>query len=215
MTNPTISHDLKTIFVHIPKTAGVSVSRMIESYRVKNRFSEWKIKHFNDKGDRVYHMTFQMIKDRYYHVGFFDNYFKFSIVRNPYDRFISEWLWHKQLTGWCKDGIDYFIDHIKDMPIMYAIDHIKPQYDFLYDKDGTMLADYVGRFEELYDSWQFIVLEIFKRSGHLLPETLVKTHRTKKNKKYYEYYTPKAKQFVLNKYRIDFETFGYDKKLKG
>jgi len=35
MTHTTISHGLKTIFIHIPKTAGSSMSHMIMEYKIK------------------------------------------------------------------------------------------------------------------------------------------------------------------------------------
>lgn len=41
--------------------------------------------------------------------------------------------------------------------------------------------------------------------------TIIKRQNTKRDKYYMEYYTPSVKQLVLDRYRIDFETFGYDK----
>jgi len=167
---------------------------------------------YDKHGNRIHHTTLRIIKEKYPNESFVDEYFKFSIVRNPYDRFISEWLWHQQKTKWAKSKtLAEFAKDLYKMPILFAIDHIRPQYEFVYDTNGVLLSNYIGRFERLQESWEYIVDMIYKYSNHRLPNVLIKRQDTNRDKYYMEYYTPEVKQFVLDKYRIDFETFGYDK----
>lgn len=67
-----ICHDLKCIFVHIPRCAGTSIEKWIvgEDY--------W----FIDRSSK--HIIASQAKSLY--SDYWNSYFKFSIVRNPFDR---------------------------------------------------------------------------------------------------------------------------------
>jgi hypothetical protein len=75
-----ISHELKTIFVHIPRTGGTSV----EIALVGNNW--WKI------DARSKHIDWRQAKKLY--SDFWDDYLKFSIVRNPWDWLASLYFSH-------------------------------------------------------------------------------------------------------------------------
>ncbi|MDJ1006617.1 MAG: sulfotransferase family 2 domain-containing protein [Paracoccaceae bacterium] len=66
-----ISHTHQVIYVHLPKTAGTSVKSLFADNE-KYRF---------DKG----------VLDPNWSAPEFDGYYRFSVVRNPYDRFVSGW----------------------------------------------------------------------------------------------------------------------------
>jgi hypothetical protein len=66
-----ISHQYKTIFIHIRKAAGTSI---IDFYSKIDKNLD--VKKFNNINDL-------------YEISNYNDYYKFTIVRNPYDRFIS------------------------------------------------------------------------------------------------------------------------------
>ena len=70
--------DKKIIFIHIPRTGGTSV----EKYFNFKTSTDWKIK-------TAQHLTLAEY-DNHYDL---DKYFKFTIVRNPWDRLVSWYLW--------------------------------------------------------------------------------------------------------------------------
>jgi hypothetical protein len=70
--------DKKIIFIHIPRTGGTSV----EKYFNFKYEAGWKPK-------TAQHLTLQEYSEHYDT----DNYFKFTIVRNPWDRLMSWYLW--------------------------------------------------------------------------------------------------------------------------
>jgi hypothetical protein len=70
--------DKKIIFIHIPRTGGSSV----EKYFNFKFSSDWKPK-------TAQHLTLEEYSNHYD----LDKYFKFTIVRNPWDRLISWYLW--------------------------------------------------------------------------------------------------------------------------
>jgi hypothetical protein len=112
----------------------------------------------------------------------FNERFKFSIVRNPYERFRS-------MCRFFGIKPEDFDEH----------PNFKTQEDFLYIK-GRLAVDYVGRFEDIDNSFK----EICKRIGidkTLLPH--IKPHLGD---------LPDRKEVIpiVNKYfKRDFELFGY------
>ena len=91
-----ISKDKKCIFIHIPKTAGTSIEKMIQGEKyIKGWSSHQKINEYKD--DDKFH-----------------EYFKFSFVRNPYERILSVFNYYKNrgnnkdLIYQPKKILDYF-----------------------------------------------------------------------------------------------------------
>ena len=75
-----ISYSHKTVFVHIPKTGGQSVSKLLD-------IPKGSPKHFYFEG--LTHLTLPMIKERANVEGFY----VFTFVRNPYEKILSEYNW--------------------------------------------------------------------------------------------------------------------------
>src|SRR5215213_1538704 len=81
-----VSYSSKVIFIHIQKTGGDTVSRLLSE-------SVPDILHLNAKhGFAV---------DAVKHLDDWNNYFKFAFVRNPWDRLVS---WYSMITTMPKDG---------------------------------------------------------------------------------------------------------------
>ena len=81
-----VCHMRKIIFIHIPKTAGSSIEHLL---RDEGRYELDFIGVRNGRSTHHYMgIELKMIlKDLY------PKYYKFSFVRNPYDRLISEYFW--------------------------------------------------------------------------------------------------------------------------
>lgn len=72
-----IDHVNKVIFIHIPRCAGTSIERMFLGADF------WDVNPF------MKHATASVCRKCY--ARYWDDYYKFSIVRDPYDRFRSMW----------------------------------------------------------------------------------------------------------------------------
>lgn len=81
-----ISHELKCIFIHIQRTGGTSIERWLQGE------DQWNICH------NVKHITTKFAKYRQY-PEYYDDYFKFTFVRNPYERVLSELFINKMFHG--------------------------------------------------------------------------------------------------------------------
>ena len=83
------------IFVHIPKTAGASVKNYMRNHVKPEQLHECQV--FNTHSHSTYHavLTDYMIS---LDSETYTNAFKFSIVRNPWDRVVSLYHWKKDGT---------------------------------------------------------------------------------------------------------------------
>ena len=87
------------VFVHIPKVAGTSIENALglddPTETNYHKYTGW---------DPIYsiwmqHATLSQIHE--YWRSIVKDYFKFTFVRNPYDRAVSDWLWFKNEKPSC------------------------------------------------------------------------------------------------------------------
>jgi hypothetical protein len=208
-----ISHKHKFIFIHIPKTGGTSIESIFKPSAV-------------DKDVRLKHNP---ISTKIFQKPKFNDYFKFTIVRNPWDLVCSlyNYMWksdyswpmswrkkkkvnapyHLKLTlsEWVKDPSFKHTSprslSIFSKPGRFAE---KNQIDWLTNKKGKMIMDYVGRFENLQSDFNVIC----KKIG--IPSTKL-SHTNKSNSKsYHKFYDDEAIDIVRRHYARDIEYFGYE-----
>ena len=197
-----ICHAKKCIFIHIPKTAGTSIEQFIKD---KNNNS---ITYLGVRGNRSMH-HFSAIELKMENVSFFDSYYKFSIVRNPYDRLLSEYYW-------CPiPGVGYKYGRTKRQFLQYVInvvkkklyydnifnDHFIPQYLFLY-KGKTLLINQLFKYEDL--EW---TVDYLKRKLDLKSDFPF-LNKSSDNKKEW---TVNQKEIIYKLYNKDFILFNYEK----
>ena len=188
-----ISHDHKCIFLHIPKTGGISFKTILsQNVTVDNKF----------KGGHP--------KLSYYSkVWNINSYFKFCFVRNPWDRLLSCYIYLKGGgRNNCRHDIEAgkvlkdieFLNFIKNI-YNYNFLHIRPQMYFIEDISNF---DFIGRFETLQEDFNIVCDKIG------IPRQQLPHINKSKHKHYTEYYNEEAKQIVAEKYAQDIEYFGYE-----
>ncbi len=160
-----ISHTHKCVFVHIPKTAGQS----IEHFFLDLHGLTWKQKEqllISRNEDRkigparLCHLT----AEEYYDLGHiskedFDNYFTFGFVRNPWERLVSEYL-HKKIDKQMTLKEFVFKGLPKEDKFCDKHRHIIPQSDYLFDSKGNQLVDFIARFENLADDFDYVCKQL-------------------------------------------------------
>lgn len=148
----------------------------------------------------------------------FDNYFKFAFVRNPFDWLVSIFFFFSQnekeiYHQFFKNlkGFDEFIEFLKEQSktnfagLKFGEYSFKsPQRDFLYDEQGNLLVDYVGKLENINHDFA----EICKIIG--IPPVDLSHINKSSHKNYLQYYTPETKRLVYSLLKEDFETFQYE-----
>lgn len=175
--NPTSN----VLFIHVPKTAGTSME-----YRLFiGGGGHLTIRDFNDVGDA----------------------FKFSFVRNPWDRFVSAYFCQNHVEK-SKAGFNQFVQGAVLAPEQYPNvginrTHFLPQWHFLLDNDDEIGVDFIGKYESLQEDWSYVC----NRVG--VTDELC--HERKVDHAYYEYYyTPDSWEAIGKMYERDIDLFRYN-----
>ena len=158
-----ISHKHKCIFIHVPKVAGQS----IESSFINDLNLTWENRKellLMDNPDsklgppKLAHLLAEdYVKYHYLSQELFDNYFKFTFVRNPFDRVYS---FYKYLGFSEFFSFDDFVSKkFKNKFLKSNYWFIRPQYDFIYS-NGNPSVDYIGKFENLQSDFNYVATKL-------------------------------------------------------
>ena len=133
----------------------------------------------------------------------FGTFFKFAFVRNPFDRFVSYSSFITREVGHFDRDPKMVMRHFLANP---PSDHIlfRPQYEFVTDQDGNLLADYIGRVEDMQKSYD----EICARIG--IPKATLDQVNSSRRGSYRDYYDDALVEGVAKLYARDLELFGYE-----
>lgn len=190
--------DYRCIFVHIPKCAGISVSKSLfgEEFAPIHRSLHGYLADFGPKD--------------------FQAYFKFTVVRNPYDRLASAYFFLKKGgineddKNWAEknlsayDSFDTFVKNWVNQENIQTEIHFRPQCDFICLEKNRPGVDFIGYYENLAADFQYVCRKINSHS------TLLAMNRNAgKEKDFREYYTEETKAIVADVYADDIRVLGY------
>ena len=131
------------------------------------------------------------------------SYFKFAIVRNPFDRFVSVCaMLNKRNPGYRGQEMA-FMKTALNVPRFRQRVLVRPQAEMLTGEDGQLGLDYVGRYESLTESFTTICSRI-----GLGDQALAVANATE-HQPFGTYYDSQLKRMVGDFYRRDFALFNY------
>lgn len=213
-----ISYEHKCIFVHIPKTGGVSVGKHLKIKRLtRNLFRHsTNVKfQYHDIWYPLHHLPANIIKK--IHPNIFKKYYKFSFVRNPYNRMLSLYLYmhKKKWESMQNSSVEINDAVLADISAKFekwvdkfiqSNDYRKlTQTKFLYE-NNRLIVDDVFKYEdmeaELKKLKQKLKLEFDPREIHNSSTTMFDRKKL---------LTPQIKEKIYNFYKEDFDNFGYEK----
>jgi hypothetical protein len=129
--------------------------------------------------------------------------FKFAFVRNPFDRFISYCAFVTRDDGEFERDPQRVMREIIDHPPHQHV-LFQPQHTFVTDAAGALLSDYVGRVEEMQQSYD----EICARIG--IPTATLEKVNASMRRDYREYFNQELIDGVARLYARDLELFDYE-----
>lgn len=202
-----IDHKLKFIFVHIPKTGGWSVENYFEVCKKENLWSHNRVM-INEILFAPQHITASMLREHKEVKNYFKDYFKFSFVRNPYDKILSEFFWRNKIKLIKPQNYsrEYFSTWLNEV-YMQREDHYISQYSYLFGSGETCLVDYVAKFENFENELNYIKDRLGFKINKKIP--VINKNEIAFDKNYYLTVNNKLK--ISELYKRDFEVFGYSK----
>ena len=209
-----ISHKHKYIYIHIPKTGGNSVeAALLENIGIppercndegltKAERQEYRIWYTHGEIDVQHRKLGQYKKWRE------REYFTFSFVRNPWDRYVSEYFYiyeHHDNREEFRQLFPTFRDFVMEDALSnwcyYA--HDFQQIEFILNANEHKLVDFIGKCETLQDDFDHVCRKL--NLGHMkLPRTNQTAHTH-----YSTYYDYETKMVTAKKYKADIQFFNY------
>lgn len=132
----------------------------------------------------------------------FDDYFKFSVVRNPWKRYVSFLKWMESLKNE-RDFSAFKKNGKLDLRLIITKNH--PQ-DFYLLKNNEVDIDLIGQLESIYKDFATFCEEV----GVLPIPDLKHSNKNSYEKPYTEYYTQELIDMVAEKERWVIDRFGYN-----
>ena len=198
----------KFIFVAIPKTGTHSVRQALRAHLgpqdleqvglfVQKKFPIPELARLQHG-----HLSLAQVQP-YLRSEEFAEFFKFAFVRNPFDRFVSYCAFMTRQSGEFDRDAKAVMQHfIASPPWPHIL--FQPQHSFVTSSEGEMLADDVGRVEEMQASYD----RIAQRIG--IPTATLDKVNSSDRKDYRDYYDQSLIDGVAKLYARDLELFGYE-----
>jgi hypothetical protein len=197
-----ISLQKRFLFIHIPKTAGNSIQSALRDYSedqlVALRKEQDGVERFglrNPKYKIKKHSTLAEYRTALGETQF-DDLYKFTCIRNPWDRMVSYYFTPTQKTEpWDWKKFRKII-----LGALSVADYLR-----LDKGEGDLFAnvDYVMRFENLADDFRTVC-----RALDISPTTLPRYNRS--NREHYsKYYDDELRELVRARFAAEIERFGY------
>ncbi len=185
-----ISHQHKCIFIHTPKTGGTS---LIDAFGMS--FNNDIDSHFLNMGLYGNRYDWDNYRSNY------KNYYTFSVIRNPWDRFVSGWKYCNSTKN------RSLLDVLQNLPNRcnwHDWLHLTvSQYNMLYS-EGKCVVNKLVRFENLQSDFDNICDDIS------MPRRKLKHLNTTIRKHYKEYFTTQEHLDLFYKlFEDDIEHFKY------
>jgi len=186
-----VSKKRKTLYLHIAKTGGSTVTSILRDNKLDDRVLTAKKRKISEKKKH-----FQDIVDHW------DEYFKFTFVRNKFDLLVSLWHYDKRFLN-----VDFptFIRKV----VVPSLDNYNWWIDqyFLTTLQGEPIFDFVGRTESLTTD----LSKVCRRIG-------IKKHDTRRRRNvgrydrkipFWSYYTDELGECVHGKFRQEIDHFKF------
>jgi hypothetical protein len=210
-----ISHSHRFIFVHVDKVAGTSLKKALEPFaqprgeRYRKRLAMLgrlcRINGLYCSVDFAKHSPATTLR-RCLPPAVYDRYFKFAFVRNPWDRLVSRYHFLKQNTRHRHHPLVVAMSGFGEYARweMKRASPLLHQRNYVCDRSGKLIVDFIGRFESLGEDFA----KICERLD--IPMTLPHLNSTER-KAYLDYYEgdDALRDEVGRYFAKDIELFGY------
>jgi hypothetical protein len=205
-----IGYSNKFVFVHIYNTGGTSMRYLLREASDEPLAIQRAINSIRGRLRRreLHQLSPQLWKHsgaleyKMFMGGEWSKFFKFSIVRNPFDWQVSIYEYIKQTPD---HYLHKFCSNISFLEYLgsQVCESMRPQTDFLYDEGGRCQVDKVVNLESINLELPTILSQL-----KLRPEPIPRLNTTRREK-LSDYYCDDAALIVRRRFEKDFLNFGY------
>lgn len=195
-----ISNKHNLILVHIPKNAGTSIEETLEMNELSGHHKWYNYKY--------------KVPEKW------ENYYKFSVVRNPFDRVVSNYVYaRKEVSYWhnalnpdkSRYGKHRDYDTLKNKSFREAVHMIgdlehqgwRDQYTYISDGE-EIFVDRVLKMENLTDGFNQMLSDL-----GVVGYDLKHINSSRDENNYKSYYDRETREIVTEYYETDLELFDY------
>jgi hypothetical protein len=214
-----INNEQRWIFVSNPKAGTHTMYKILgEMYGLSYHRAKWLEKYFDPKGKcQQYGMSGSNTHSNVIPAARASGFYKFSVVRNPYDKAVSAW-WHllktdKELTPQRRQfrqkmfkaiGGEDFKSFAEWLPNRHRVIEKKSamMFNSQFDWMGHIKFDKILKLENLSTEIKTIPF---------LKDAPVTQEYSFSNERNNQYYTTEIKELIYGAYKEDFEVYGYEK----
>jgi hypothetical protein len=196
-----IIHKNKIIFIHIPKTAGFSIEKFLYGRELDSSFFYEDIVYGLKDGKYTQHLEYSSIKNYYKGKENIEKYFKFTFVRNTWDRLLSAYSYlnpNPNKESFC----NYLKKKCKNLYRMSECDHYNNQIRYIFNNNQKFL-DFIGLFENIQEDFKNLCNKI---NIEYKPLPII---NSSKRKDYKEYYDEETINIVKETYKEEIEYFDF------
>ena len=234
------NNESKMIFFHNPKCGGSYIKHLIGKYyefqdtavKLHHQYSDFiEKKNINYHEDTDSHTIRKYGKIRYFmthqdvNINDFNNFFKFTFVRNPYTRILSAYYYLKIRLKYDGNKIrntyencEYFTSFYEFIKNKDNVNNISnyhafiPQYEHFLDFSNNMNIQYIGKMEKLDEEFINILrinnINIAHYNDILIDKNSNITNSEEKYN-FFNEYNEEIFTFVNTYFEKDFEIFNY------
>jgi Sulfotransferase family len=206
--------DKKLLFVWVPKNGGTSVYDALRPLGMRKLKLREQYENFDNKGMVTFgHVSIPYLLNKgYVSYEFFQNAVSFAFVRNPWDRFVSLFLYFKKHRIIIPPDMTFpeFCHHVKKGPVApvgrynrHYLSQCNNQVDWLFNEKGVPMVGVIGRVSHMQEDFDKVTDYVGLDRTELPFSNHIKHD-------YIAYYTDELREIVGKIYERDIKKFNFE-----
>jgi len=201
-----ISEQKSFIFVHVQKTAGTSLTDILQPYALNPADTRWHrlasdIGLIRDWRKRYFrkHAPLRLAESRL-PAEFYRHCYKFAFVRNPWDRLAS---WYRYVQNTPSHREHKVGQNFETFALAFIAKPRRSQWEMLVNRNGKPGLDFIGRFENLQED----IRHLCRQFEILMPP--LPHHNLSQPQDYRSYYSDALAEAVQLAWQKEIDHFNY------
>lgn len=200
-----IFHAKKVLFLHNPKTGGTTIEKLFDLDRTAENLYNIGSSYQRGSNCALQHLSYIGMKERV-PLDIFNSYYKFTFVRNPWDRLVSTYFWNHR-------GFATFEEFVKFVDMLYSKYTVEtltqyPEFTRKYCAHLYPQHIYTGDNVDVY-RYENFATDLQKILRRFTIDKPIPVANISGHAHYTTYYNEVTRELVQKIYADDIRRFGY------